>query len=100
MLVGGPKETLATLSSSIGISAAILYPTSGVFKGKRIGAATFQPKTQAVYVTWDGGAATNACLLLNVGDVLRITGFHNLTNFRVLEAVASASLLVIPEYLV
>ena len=99
MLVGGPKETLDTLSSSKGISAAILYPTSGAFKGHRAGAATFQAKAQSVYVTWDGGAADNTCLLLAVTDTLRLEGFSNLTNFRVLEAAASATLLVIPEYL-
>lgn len=98
-LVGGPKETLSGLSSSKGISAAILYPTSGVHTGRRAGAATFQSKTQAVYLTWDGGAADNTCLLLAVNDILRLEGFNNLTNFRVLEVAASATLLVIPEYI-
>lgn len=98
-IVGGPAETLTTLSSSKGISAAILNPTTGVHAGRSIAAATFQPKTQAVFVTWDGGDATNASLALAVADVLRVKGYLNLKQFRVLEAVAGATLLVIPEYL-
>jgi len=99
MLVGGPKEVLATLNVSKGITSTILYPTSGVHKGRRIGAATFQPKTTDVYVTWDGGDADNTCLLLAVNDVLRLEGYNNLINFLVIEAAASATLLVIPEYI-
>ena len=97
-IVGGPRETLSTLSSSKGITATILLPTSGTYKGKPIIAATFQPKTQNVYVAWDGAAATTSALLLAVGDILRLEGYENLVNFRVIEATASATLLVLPEY--
>ena len=97
-IVAGPRETLSTLSSSKGITATILIPTSGNFTGKKIWAATFQPKTQAVYVMWDGTAATSAGLTLAVDDVFRLEGYENLVNFRVLEQAASATLLVIPEY--
>jgi hypothetical protein len=97
-IVGGPRETLTTLSASKGITSTILNPTSGDFKGQEIYAATFQPKTQAVYVMWDGTDATSAGLALAIGDVLRIEGYWNLKKFRVLEQAASATLLVIPEY--
>jgi hypothetical protein len=97
-LIAGPRETLDTLSASKGITATILLPTSGTFAGKKAVAATFQPKTKAVYVMWDGTAATNAGLALEVDDVLRLEGYENLQNFRVLEQAASATLLVIPEY--
>lgn len=97
-IIAGPRETLATLNASKGITSTILIPTSGVFTGRKIQAATFQAKTQAVYVMWDGTAATSAGLALAVGDVLRLEGYNNLVNFRVLEQAASATLLVIPEY--
>lgn len=97
-IIGGPRETLTTLSASKGITSTILLPTSGTFKGKKAQAATFQPKAQAVYVVWDGAAATTADLLLAVGDVFRLEGYDNLKNFRVIEATASATVLVIPEY--
>jgi len=97
-IVGGPRETLSTLSSSKGITATILLPTSGTYSGRKIHAATFQPKTQAVWVMWDGTAATNAGVALAVGDILRLEGYETLKNFRVLEQAASATLLVLPEY--
>jgi len=97
-IVGGPRETLSTLSSSKGITSTILLPTSGTFSGKKIHAATFQPKTQAVYMMWDGTAATNAGVYVAVGDIVRLEGYETLVNFRVLEATASATLLVLPEY--
>jgi hypothetical protein len=96
--VAGPRETLSGLSSSTGITTTILKPTSGTFVGKKAVAATFQPHTKAVYVMWDGTAATSDGLALDVGDTLRLDGYENLVNFRVLEQAASATLLVIPEY--
>jgi hypothetical protein len=96
-IVGGPREVLTPVAST-GITAAILLPTSGTYKGKKISAATFQPSVQACYVNWDGTAADNTCLLLAVGDVLRLEGYHNLCQFRTINAVAGGKLLVIPEY--
>jgi hypothetical protein len=97
-ILGGTGETLATLSASKGLTSTILLPTTGDFKNKRIFAATFQPKTQAVHVTWTGATASTTDLKLEVGDVLRVEGYDKLTEFRVIENTASATLLVIPEY--
>ena len=97
-LVCGPHETLDTLNASKGITAAILKPTSGSFIGKKCELAIIQPKAQAVYVMLDGTAATSAHLALAVGDILKIEGYENCQNFRVLEQSASATLLVIPFY--
>jgi hypothetical protein len=97
-IIGGPRETITTMTSSKGITSTILKPTSGTFKGREIVAATFQPKTQAVHVVWDGATASTTDLKLAVDDVLRLEGYENLVNFRVIEAAATATLLVIPEY--
>lgn len=96
-IVGGPREVL-TPTVSTGITATVLLPTSGTYIGRKIYAATFQPSVQACYVNWDGTAADNTCLLLDVGDVLRIEGYETLCQFRTLNAVAGGKLLVIPEY--
>jgi hypothetical protein len=97
-LVAGPRETLSTLSSSKGITATILKPTSGTFTGQKCEMITVQPKTKAVYVMWDGTAATSAGVALAVGDILTLKGYDNCYQFRVLEQEASATLLVIPHY--
>jgi hypothetical protein len=96
-IVGGPREVL-TPNASTGITSTILLPTSGTFMGRKIQAATFQASVQAIYVNWDGTAADNTCLLLAVGDVLRLEGYENLYNFKAINAVAGGKLLVIPEY--
>jgi hypothetical protein len=97
-LIAGPRETLATLSSSKGITSTILVPTSGTFTGKHCELIVVQPKTQAVYIMWDGTDATNAGLALAVGSVFELAGKENCANFRVLEQAASATLLVVPHY--
>ena len=96
-IVGGPREVL-TANTATGITAAVLIPTSGTYKGNKIAAATFQATVQAIYVNWDGTNATTNCLLLAVGDTLRLQGYHNLKQFSALNAVAGGKLLVIPEY--
>ena len=101
-IVAGPRETIPDLNTSVGISTAILIPdpAGGTrFAGKKIYAATFQPKAQSVCLVWDGDAATTASLLLVAGDILRIEGYQNLTQFQAINAGTSdATLLVIPEY--
>lgn len=98
-IVGGPRETIADLNASVGITSTILLPTSGVFNGRKIQAATIQPKTESVCVVWDGSDATTSCLTLAAGDTLRIEGYENLVKFRAINAAAGdATLLVIPEY--
>jgi hypothetical protein len=97
-LIAGPRETLSTLSSSKGITATILLPTSGTFIGKKCEMVLVQPKTQAVYIMLDGTAATSAGLYMAVDDSLEVKGYENCQQLRVLEAAASATLLVIPFY--
>jgi len=101
-IVPGPRETIPDLNASVGITDVILIPdpTGGTrFAGKKIYAATFQPKSQSVCVVWDGDDATTACLTLEADDIFRLEGYENLTQFRAINAGASdATLLVIPEY--
>lgn len=97
-IVGGPRVTLATLATAEGLAAGTLIPTSGTYLGKKIYAATFQPKTANVYVCWDGAAATATDLLLVVGDILRLEGYENLVKFSAYDAGNTATLLVLPEY--
>jgi hypothetical protein len=96
-IVAGPREVL-TANTSTAITATILLPTSGNFKGKPIVKATFQATVQQIYVIWDGTDATSDCILLGVGDSLIVEGTENLKYFRALNAVAGGKLLVLPEY--
>lgn len=97
--IGGAREVISDLSSSVGVADATLKPTEGPAAGLKIYEMVVQARTKEVYVAWDGAAADNSGMLLKPGDLATVTGYHLCEAFRAIEAEASASLVIMPVYI-
>ena len=88
-------ETIATTTSSIGFTSALIAPTTGTFAGKKARAAIISVETADIRFTIDGTtptvtAGTGAGHLLPIGSSFIINGESNVENFRCINAVASS----------
>lgn len=100
----GAYEKITPGNSSTGITAAILQPTSGIFKGKHAVGALITVETNTVNVTLEGTAATaaagtNAGHAMTDGQSKVLESPHECKSFRCIDRVSgSAGIVKVTTY--
>ena len=92
----GAFEIIAPGNSSTGITAAIMQPTSGIFKGDHAVGALITVEDNTVNIAIHGGAATatsgtNVAHAMTAGQSKVLESPHEVRNFRCIDAVAGTT---------
>jgi len=83
-------EALAPTVST-GITATLLTPTSGLFKGKMAKAALLTVETYPIRFRQEGTPTADVGHYVTPGQTITLTGMTNLKNFRCIDTAAGAS---------
>ena len=98
----GAHEKLSPSSATVPtvITATIYQPTSGDFNGKSATMALITVETDQIRWTMDGTVpAADVGHLSQVGDIIVLTTFYNIKNFRAVK-VTNAAVLRVTTYFV
>ena len=83
-------EALAPTSST-GITATLLTPTTGVYKGKMAKSALLTVETFPIRFRQEGTPTADVGHYVTPGQTITLTGMTNLKNFRCIDTAAGAS---------
>jgi hypothetical protein len=92
-LIAGAKEKLTVSSTALGVSAAVLKPTTGIFANQQAKALLIDVESNSIRFYLDGSTPTTTDgHPLHAGDSRFISGIDNINKLRMIRISADATL--------